>query len=149
MRLPVQLQGIIFYRTKDEIKFLLLKRTKKRGGFWQAVTGGYEDTDGKIKAACLREIEEETGIKKKQIINIIEDVHFFQFKVTDLFEKPTVLSEYVLGIEIKKEIKPKLDNYIYREHDKFKWCTFEQALKLFKHKSSKDALKKLKRKIKL
>ena len=47
--------------------FTLVKRSEKRGGFWQPVTGGEEDFDeGNILKTVAREVKEELGIKIKQ-----------------------------------------------------------------------------------
>ena len=43
MRLPIQVQCIIFRKTNNSFEFLLLKRVPSKGGFWQSLTGGLED----------------------------------------------------------------------------------------------------------
>jgi 8-oxo-dGTP pyrophosphatase MutT (NUDIX family) len=42
--------------------YILVKRSRKRGGFWQPLTGGVEDFDGSPLKAALRETKEELGI---------------------------------------------------------------------------------------
>ena len=73
MRLPIQVEAILFRNNEGEIEFLILKRKKERGGFWQPITGGLED-DETLMEALRREIKEETGITNYE--RIIENVHY-------------------------------------------------------------------------
>jgi len=50
--------------------------------------------------------------------------------------------EYVFGVEISSDEKVVLDG---KEHSEFRWCSFQEALRLMKWKENKDALKKLDR----
>jgi dATP pyrophosphohydrolase len=131
MRLPIQVQGILFRKINGKMQYLLLKRTPERGGFWQPVTGGLEEGETKIEA-LKREVREETGMKN--IIGIIEDVHYFEFSDPHLFK------EYVFGVEISSDEKMVLDR---REHSQFRWCSFQEALRLLKWKENKEALTRL------
>ena len=133
MRLPIQIEAILFKRTDGKIQYLLLKTIPRRGGFWQPITGGLEEGETKIEA-LKREIKEETGIKN--IIKIIENVHYHEF------QDPHLIKEYVFGVEVFSDEKVMLDG---KEHSEFKWCSFQEALKLMKWKGNKDALKKLDR----
>ena len=133
MRLPIQIEAILFNRTDGKIQYLLLKRILEKGGFWQPVTGGLEEGETKIEA-LKREIREETGIKN--IIKIIENVHYFEFLY------PHLVKEYAFGVEVSSDERVVLDG---KEHSEFKWCSFQEALRLVEWKGNKDALKKLDR----
>ena len=146
MRLPIQIEAFLFKRTDGKIQFLLLKRIPRRGEFWQPITGGLEEGETKIEA-LKREVREETGIKN--IIKIIEDVHYYEFQ--DLpFMEPLKrhghaykhLKEYAFGVEVSSNEEVVLDG---KEHSEFKWCGFQKALRLMKWKENKEALKKLNR----
>jgi len=50
MRLPIQVQGIIFKKISGRLHYLLLKRTLERDGFWQPVTRGLEEEETKVEA---------------------------------------------------------------------------------------------------
>jgi len=63
VRLPIQVQGILFRKINEEIQYLLLKRKPEREDFWQPVTGGLEEGETKIEA-LKREVREETGIAR-------------------------------------------------------------------------------------
>jgi len=131
MRPPIEVEAILFRRSNKKIEYLLLKRLPERGGFWQPITGGLEEGEIKIEA-LRREVREETGIKN--IIRIIEDVHYFEFS------DPSLYKEYAYGVEISPTETIILDK---KEHSEFIWCSFQEALGLMKWKGNKEALKKL------
>ena len=84
MRLPIQVQGILFRTINGKAQYLLLKRIKE--GFWQPVTGGIEEGETKIEA-LKREVREETGIKN--IVRIMKDIHNCEF--WDFYEQLGVI----------------------------------------------------------
>lgn len=131
MRLPVQVQAILFRESNEKIQYLVVKRTPEREGFWQPVTGGLEEGESRVEA-LRREVLEETGIK--DFVRIIEDVHYFEYS------GPHFTKEYVFGVEIPPTEKIVLDE---GEHSEFRWCSFEDALNLLKWKENKEALTKL------
>ena len=53
MRLPIEIEGILFKRADGKIQYLLLKRHPEKGGFWQPVTGGLEEGETKIEKKGL------------------------------------------------------------------------------------------------
>ena len=118
MELPIKTQGIIFKRENGVIKYLLLKRTKEDGGFWQPMTGTLND--GESLEECLaREMKEETGIK--EYARIIKNVDKFEW----IKPKKGTMTEYVFGIEVDKNTEIKISD----EHDAYIWCLFDEALK--------------------
>jgi len=136
MRLPIQIVAILFKRSNGKIQYLIAKRTPIHGGFWQPITGGLEEGETRIEA-LKREIREETGIKN--IGRIIEDVDYFEFSNVQM--STHLIKAYVYGVEIFPNEKIVIDE---REHCEFKWCSFQEALRLMKWKEEKEALKKLK-----
>jgi 8-oxo-dGTP pyrophosphatase MutT (NUDIX family) len=131
MRLPIQVEAIIFRRNSNTIEYLLLKRLPDRNGFWQPVTGGLEEGETRMEA-LRREIEEETGIKNP--IRIIEGLYCFEFS------DPNPNQEYVYGVEVSSTEKVVLDG---KEHSEYRWCGIKEALQLLSWKENKEALEKL------
>jgi dATP pyrophosphohydrolase len=131
MRLPIQVQAIAFKRTNGIFHYLLLKRTPERDGFWQPVTGGLEE-DETVVEALEREVLEETGIKR--IVRIVEDVHYFEYSA------PHFIKEHVFSVEINPNEKIVIDG---KEHCRFRWCSFQEAMKLLKWNENKEALSRL------
>ena len=127
-----QVEIIVFKIVNDKILFLLLKRNKQKGGFWQPITGGVHDGES-LADAVKRELLEEIGIK--DYIRIYNKIHYFEFD-TDKLE---TLKEYVFGVQIADDTTAKLSP----EHTDMKWCTIEKALELLKYDSNKVGFKKL------
>jgi dihydroneopterin triphosphate diphosphatase len=138
-RQPIQVEGIVFRKEDKLTEFLLLKRTAKRGGFWQPVTGGVEDGET-ILEALKREISEETNISK--FIQILEKVHTFELESGSILrvKSKNKIKEYVYGIEVSADQKV---NICSEEHTEFKWCSYAEALELLRWDTNKTALKKL------
>jgi len=76
LRLPVQVQGIVFRETDRGVEYLLLKTTPEREDFWQPVTGGLEEGETEVDA-LKREVSEETGIKN--LVRILKGVDYFEY----------------------------------------------------------------------
>lgn len=138
MRLHIQ--AVIFRRRDKKLEFLVLHRTKERGGFWQNLTGGVEKGETPT-LALKREIEEETGIAKSKIKRIVKDIYCFEWFSDRLNQK---IKEYVFAVEIDPRAEIKLSE----EHDNYKWCEAEEAKKLFRWESHSIAVDKTLRLIK-
>jgi len=137
MRLPIQVQCILFRKINGKIQYLLLKRIPSKGRFWQPVTGGLEEGETKIEA-LKREVREETGIKN--IVRIMKDIYYDEF--WDFFEREgcqRLIKEFAFGVEVFSNDKIVMSG----EHSECRWCGFEEALKLLKWKGNKEALEKL------
>ena len=138
MRLPIQIETILFKRSNGKIQYLILKTIPLKihpemRQFWQPITGGLEEGETKMEA-LKREIREETGIKN--IMKIIEDVHYYEPRDLSLIEyfkkhgQPCKhLKAYAFGVEVSSDEEVVLDG---KEHSEFKWCSFQEALKLLK-----------------
>jgi 8-oxo-dGTP pyrophosphatase MutT (NUDIX family) len=131
MRLPIQVEAIVFRRNGSVIEYLLLKRQPERNGFWQPVTGGVEEGET-LEEALHREVTEETGIK--DIVAMIQNLHYFEFS------DPNRNQEYVYGVEVSSSEKVVHDQ---KEHSEHRWCSFPEALQLLHWKENKEALEKL------
>ncbi len=133
MRLPVQVEAIVFRKNCDRIEYLLLKRLPERNGYWQPITGGLEEGETQIEALS-REIKEETGIEN--LLRVIEGLYYFEFS------DPNLNKEYVYGVEVSPEEEIVLDG---KEHSEYRWCSVQDALQLLHWKENKEALAKLNR----
>ncbi|OHD15851.1 MAG: hypothetical protein A2086_00020 [Spirochaetes bacterium GWD1_27_9] len=130
-KLPIQVEVILFYKDKGTLKYLLLKRLKERGGFWQPITGGVEEGE-EILYAARREVMEEAGYLK---VKKMYDVKYtFTFNVND-----KVITEYVFAFEVE-DIDVKFSQ---KEHSEIMWVSYEEALNYLKWDTNKEALTKI------
>ena len=136
---------IIYQKIKEDYQFLLVKRTPEKGGFWQPVGGQVEKKDYNFLAAGYREILEETGIAKNEIINIIEDFYKFTFDKHYLTgEQITPVQEHVYAFEVKRDVIIVLDDNPSNEHEKYGWFSYDEVIKKLKWENNKESFEKLK-----
>ncbi len=135
MKLPLQVDVIIFCKIDGEYKYLMMQRTDERGGFWQPVTGGVEDGE-KVMDAVYREVYEESGYTKDRINRLIDLDYSFQFKLKN---KDFYITEYVFAVEVNDTDYERLP----REHQKVEWCSYEEAVEHLTWDTNKDTLRKL------
>lgn len=95
--------------------YLLLKRNQELGGYWQPVTGFFEEPETNRQAA-LRELVEETGIESYQ--RIVDPRHFFFF---DMQGDKCAVS--VLAVEVASQTQIRL-SYEHTEHC---WLHYREA----------------------
>ncbi len=128
--------GIIIYRrTKDGPKFLLLYHGGRYWNFPKGKIGDKEIRETAFRAA-LREVKEETGLSGR-------DLRFNnRFKVYDRFiytrEKNRIFKivVYYLAETHQREIK------VSEEHSGFGWFLYRDALRMLIHKNLRENLKK-------
>lgn len=114
----------LYLRGPRGLRFLMLRRTPERGGFWQGVTGGPLPGEGDAEAA-VREVREETGFDVRATL--------LELAVRYAHGEIPVVS---FGAEAPGA-RPRLDP---REHDAFAWCSQEEAHELLDWPIERDAL---------
>ena len=127
---PVIVQTIVFRKNKNSsvLEFLLLKRNKTRGGFWNVVNGTLR-SDESIKDCAQRELEEETGVIHCKRMS--EGIYRFKFNYKG--SVMTVIVHYV-------EVFQGQEIVINEEHTEYRWIRFEEAKPLLKFDDDKKAL---------
>ena len=142
MRAKFQVLVLPFRKNKKNIEYCIFKREDMK--VWQGVAGGGEGKETPLEAA-LREFNEETGIKKSKIVRLdsISTIPIYHFKDSVNWEGDIyVVKEYAFATEIKND-KIKLSS----EHLEYKWVSFEEANKLLKWDSNRNALWEIKERI--
>ena len=138
MRIPIQVLIYPVRKTNEEWEYLMLKRVKIRGGFWQGVTGAPENEENLCEGA-KRELYEETGYSP---LNLIKTDISYTIPMEDRWkniypEGTKEIPEYLFIAKIDKSDPPKIDPL---EHNDWKWCTYEDAMNLLSLKDNKRAL---------
>ena len=142
MREPVQVLVYPYKIINKQPQYLLLKRIKSRGEFWQGVTGAINKEET-LQAAALRELFEETGLNCASLIDI-DAKYFIQVdeKWKYLYaDDVNNIEENVFAAYLDGEKDPVLDP---REHTDWIWCNFDEAIGLLKYKENIEALTQVK-----
>ena len=129
--------GAVVFK-KNPTRFLIFHRTKNWSG-WELLKGGLKPDENELKA-LRRETKEETGLKTFKIIGKIGYKVKYKWPknfVKDHHKFIGAENNYYL-IEVFSE-KIKIDK---REHNKYRWVTKTQALKLLTYEDNKRALRK-------
>jgi dATP pyrophosphohydrolase len=138
MRIPIQVLIYPVRKTDEGWDFLLLKRVKDRGGFWQGVTGAPEG-DETLYEAAKRELHEETGFSSVKLIKT--DISYkipMEDRWKNIYPEGTKeIPEYLFIALIHHSGPPKIDPI---EHDNWKWCSYEDAMNLLSLEDNKRAL---------
>ncbi|MBI2546091.1 NUDIX pyrophosphatase [Candidatus Woesearchaeota archaeon] len=138
----IQLECIIF-RRDNNIEYLLLKRTPEKGGFWQPVAGGLELNESRLEGV-FREIAEETGIRREDILRVIPEVFYFEMNRHYLTGEPIpLIKEYVYGVEVRPTARVNIHDNLSREHTEYAWVSYEDALRMLKWDDNINALRAL------
>ncbi|MDD5416443.1 MAG: NUDIX hydrolase [Candidatus Aenigmarchaeota archaeon] len=135
--------AVIFRKTQKELKFLIFHRVKNWHG-WELLKGGLLEGESFSKG-LKREIKEETNLKKYKIYPKCFSIKYKWPKtyVKDHHKFHGAWHRFVL-VEANSE-KIKIDSY---EHDKCKWVSKAEALKLLTHDNHKRVLRRLTRGLK-
>ncbi|MCH8303576.1 MAG: NUDIX domain-containing protein [Candidatus Marinimicrobia bacterium] len=121
--------GFILCKKNGERKYLLLLLGSD---YWNFPKGKLESGESYLEAA-LRELEEETGITKIEIVDGFTFRYDYSFNAGSLRIKKLVkmFLAYYLGGDV----------VISDEHKRFKWSTFDEAIAILKFENIKRQLR--------
>lgn len=128
MELPIKTQAIVYCRTDEDHKYLILKRSEIDGGYWQPVVGTVKEEESIIQC-MLREIEEEAGIK--DVIQVSKQLYNFSWERDE-----QVYLEFVYAIEVDEKSAINLSE----EHDEYLWLNYKDAVEKVKYDSNKRSI---------
>jgi 8-oxo-dGTP pyrophosphatase MutT (NUDIX family) len=118
--------GIILFNPEKKILVVFKKWIQK----WEFPQGKIEKGEKQIEA-LKREIKEETGIEDIKIVKGFNSKTHYQFVRDEYLVNKTV--DYYLGITDKEVV-------LSSEHEKYCWCTYEEAKKLLVHENHVSVL---------
>ncbi len=111
---------LIHVRRGDE--FLVTHRAPEGGGYWHTIAGGVEPGE-ELHAAALRELREETGLE----VDALQPIGEFAY-VREKWEDEAGLRVHVEAFLV--DVEPRWEPALDHEHDDYRWCTREEAMKL-------------------
>ncbi|MBY7121389.1 MULTISPECIES: NUDIX hydrolase [Bacillus] len=128
MRAPYQVLIFPYIKTDDSIQYGIFNRSDY--GYWQGIAGGGEDGETPIESA-KRETFEEAGIIRECPYIKLDSVSSLtvEYVVGEFLwgEDVYVIKEFSFGVKVPtKNIK------LSKEHFKYKWLCFEEAVTLLK-----------------
>jgi len=133
---------VIIYRKKADRphEFLLLKRKKELGGFWQPVVGKVKPKEP-LGKAFIRECHEEIGLDLDYIMMIAPEFYSFEMNEHHLTgKKIKPIKEHVFAIMVNADFVPDCTKNPDKEHISFDWFPFGGALQKLKWEDNKKAL---------
>jgi 8-oxo-dGTP pyrophosphatase MutT (NUDIX family) len=129
-----EVQAVIFDDADNEKKVLILKKTdySARRYRWRLLKGGLNDGESETEG-LKREILEETGLRKVQILDRILSYEFFFKNVRH------TVSSYLVRADSKEPVKLQKS-----EVDDYVWTSKEEALKMLHWNNEIEALRYVK-----
>ena len=124
---------ILRFRPKAPPECLLLHRSQECSyypGIWQMLTGKIEEGETVVQAV-LREIEEETKLQTATIFSLNYVSRFFEKQDESIYLVPLFLA--VVPHSARVILNPP-------EHDKYRWCNFQEALRYLTWNQHRKAL---------
>ena len=133
-----ELIGVVIF---DGEKFLLLHRILNWTG-WEYVKGGIDEGESP-EEAIKRELFEETGISKYDLIGVLDNFIFFD----SVRKANSHLTNFLVRVPNTAKItfnnqETNSDGELAIEHDKFKWFFPKEAIEALTHDNQKETLKK-------
>lgn len=124
---------IVFFTENDKVKFLLIKHS---AGHWAFPKGHADEGETEIETA-LRELYEETGIKKVRLISddiLLEDRYKFSGNNGDKIHKTV---HYYIAETNETDVKVDNDEIV-----DYKWCTLEESFTYLVYPETIDLINK-------
>ena len=144
MRAPFQVLVIPFRKGRSAIEYAILKRSD--GNFWQFIAGGGEEGETPEQAA-RREANEEAGVPTgATLIRLDSTTTIPKTRFAAAKSWPGrlyVIPEYSFAVGMGER-----PIAISREHSECRWASYEEAGKLLKWDSNRNALWELNERLK-
>lgn len=134
MGIRTNVQVFVFV-SKPSFKVLVLKRIPEKSGYWQPVCGGVDNGE-ELRGTVIREVFEETGITKvKSIINLNYSFSYREPKNGQVMD----MQDFCFAVEVDVIPEVRLSS----EHEQYKWCSYDEAIKVLSWEPCLVALEKL------
>ena len=136
--------AVVFHKTGDTIKYLLLRHISEATGqpsYWGFSKGHIEPGENSQQTA-LREVEEETGLKNLVLVdNFQEKIEFFFKRKKNNRDYETIHKTVVFHLAESKSNQVIIPSDSH-EHCGFAWLEYEEAIARATHNNSKKILER-------
>ena len=105
-------------------ELLMCRRVPRLGGFWQGISGRVETFDGTLRAAALREMDEELQLAHARIETMIDLEQSYDFETLG---GGRFYRKHCLAVLLAEGTSP-THVTLSDEHDDVTMMTFEQAI---------------------
>ena len=130
---------IVFHRSDDGCRFLLLLSRLTKRPLWEFPKGGV-DAGETVAEAALRELEEETGIGRDAIRMVDEFLYKEEYRFTSGKGESRVLIRkevtYFLAESLSTDVKLSA-----HEASQFAWLPLDDAIRKLKYKARREMLR--------
>ncbi len=137
-RAPFSVLIFPYNRSSAGIDYAVFRRSDSVEDFWQALSGGGEDSETPTEAA-RREAWEEARISPDHTFNRLDSQASIPVEDPERRklwgESVIVIPEYCFAVEVKRSVVK-----ISEEHTEYRWLDFPEARDLLKFRSNKTAL---------
>lgn len=133
--IPIRAYGaavVLIKKVDGEGRFLLLQRANDPVDAWCYVAGKIEKNE-KAYESAIREAKEETGLDVKDLYSADTCEQFYEINRDSIWIAPV----FVGFVNEKAEVR--LNN----EHNRYKWCTFDECLELLTFPGTKKIIESI------
>lgn len=114
----------------DPSRVLLLLRPAARAAGWQGVTGRVEPDDADLRATCVREIDEETGLPPPAQLHDLGFERTFVGYDGTTYHQRSFAARYATPIPLDRT----------PEHEEGRWVTLDEARTMVRWDTDRQAL---------
>ena len=108
----------------ERFELLMCRRVPRLGGFWHGISGRVESVHGTLRAAALREMDEELQLDHARIVTMIDLEQRYDFET---LRGGWFFRKHCFAVELVEGTTP--DHVtLSEEHDDVQMMTFEQAI---------------------
>lgn len=135
-RAPFQVLVLPYRTGRNGLRYAILRRKAKTGGYWQFIAGGGHVGESHARAA-RREAFEEAGVPPRARLIRLDALATIPVEhVSGFLWGPDVLviPEFCFGVRMPDAIR------LSREHTEFRWVSYQSAMRRLHWDSNRTAL---------
>ncbi len=118
---------------RPPLRLLIFRRPPARGRIWVPVSGKVEPTDPDLEAAVIREVGEETGLRRPNRIEPLD------WHVRFRADNGEVWRLHAYAVEVARSFEPRLS----AEHEASEWVDVEEARRRLHYEDNRNAVGRL------